>query len=134
MRRSTFRQHGQPHQLVVLADLSQALREEERQAWQRLLRVLGHELNNSLAPIRSISGSLGQMMAREPLPSDWRQDMKEGLAVISARAEALSRFMADYSRLGALAAAKTPARPNWAAPEPRGGTGTSAQGGSHRRA
>jgi nitrogen fixation/metabolism regulation signal transduction histidine kinase len=102
MRRSTFRQHGQPHQLLVLADLSHALREEERQAWQRLLRVLGHELNNSLAPIRSISGSLGQLMAREPLPSDWRQDMKEGLAVISARAEALSRFMADYSRLARL--------------------------------
>ncbi len=102
MRRSTFRQHGQPHQLLVLADLSHALRDEERQAWQRLLRVLGHELNNSLAPIRSISGSLGQMMAREPLPSDWRQDMKEGLAVISARAEALSRFMADYSKLARL--------------------------------
>jgi signal transduction histidine kinase len=90
----------------VLADLSQALRDEERQAWQRLLCVLGHELNNSLAPIRSISGSLGQMMAREPLPSDWRQDMKEGLAVISGRAEALSRFMADYSRLARLPAPK----------------------------
>jgi signal transduction histidine kinase len=102
MRRSTFRQHGQTHQLVVLADLSQALREEERQAWQRLLRVLGHELNNSLAPIRSISGSLGQLMAREPLPADWRQDLKEGLAIISARAEALSRFMGDYSRLARL--------------------------------
>jgi nitrogen fixation/metabolism regulation signal transduction histidine kinase len=102
MRRSTFRQHGQPHQLLVLADLSHALREEERQAWQRLLRVLGHELNNSLAPIRSISGSLGQLMAREPLPSDWRQDMTEGLAIISSRAEALSRFMADYSRLARL--------------------------------
>jgi nitrogen fixation/metabolism regulation signal transduction histidine kinase len=102
LRRSTFRQHGQSHQLVVLADLSQALREEERQAWQRLLRVLGHELNNSLAPIRSISGSLGQLMAREPLPADWRQDLKEGLAIISTRAEALSRFMGDYSRLARL--------------------------------
>src|SRR6266480_996289 len=58
MRRNSFRQGGLPHQLLVLADLSQALREEERQAWQRLLRVLGHELNNSLAPIKSISGSL----------------------------------------------------------------------------
>jgi signal transduction histidine kinase len=102
LRRSTFRQHGQTHQLVVLADLRQALREEERQAWQRLLRVLGHELNNSLAPIRSISGSLGQLMAREPLPADWRQDLKEGLAIISTRAEALSRFMGDYARLARL--------------------------------
>ncbi len=102
LRRSTFRQHGQPHQLLVLADLTHALREEERQAWQRLLRVLGHELNNSLAPIRSLSGSLGQLLAREPLPEDWRQDTREGLGVISARAEALSRFMADYSRLARL--------------------------------
>ncbi len=64
MRRNSFRQHGQPHKLLVLADLSQTLREEERQAWQRLLRVLGHELNNSLAPIRSLSGSLAQLLAR----------------------------------------------------------------------
>jgi len=102
MRRSTIRQRGQPLQLLVLADLSQALREEERQAWQRLLRVLGHELNNSLAPIRSISGSLAQLMAREPLPADWRQDTREGLAVITARADALSRFMEAYSRLARL--------------------------------
>jgi two-component system, NtrC family, nitrogen regulation sensor histidine kinase NtrY len=102
MRRSAFRQHGRPHQLIVLADLSRALREEERLAWQRLLRVLGHELNNSLAPIKSISGSLGQLLAREPLPPDWQADMKEGLSVISARSEALSRFMADYSRLARL--------------------------------
>jgi two-component system, NtrC family, nitrogen regulation sensor histidine kinase NtrY len=66
MRRSTFRQGGLPHQLLVMADLSQALREEERQAWQRLLRVLGHELNNSLAPIKSISGSLVELFQREP--------------------------------------------------------------------
>jgi len=102
MRRTSFRQHGLPHQLLVVADLSQALREEERQAWQRLLRVLGHELNNSLAPIKSLSSSLAQLLARPRLPEDWQDDMKQGLAVISARAEALSRFMQDYSRLARL--------------------------------
>ncbi len=102
MRRSTFRQRGRPHQLLVLADLSQALREEERQAWQRLLRVLGHELNNSLAPIKSISHSLGQLLSREPLPADWQDDARQGLAVISSRAEALSRFMEEYSRVARL--------------------------------
>src|SRR6266481_4225330 len=51
VRRSSFRQQGVPHTLVVLSDVSRALREEERRAWQRLIRVLGHELNNSLAPI-----------------------------------------------------------------------------------
>ena len=58
LRRSSFRQHGVPHTLVVLSDVSRALREEERRAWQRLIRVLGHELSNSLAPIKSIAGSL----------------------------------------------------------------------------
>jgi len=102
MRRSSFRQGGKPHQLLVLADLSQALREEERQAWQRLLRVLGHELNNSLAPIKSIAGSLGSLLGKEPPPADWKEDMQGGLGVITARADALSRFMEAYSRLARL--------------------------------
>jgi len=102
MKRSAFRQGGLPHQLLVLEDLSQALREEERQAWQRLLRVLGHELNNSLAPIKSISGSLAGLLAREPLPADWKEDAGRGLAVIASRADALTRFMDAYSRLARL--------------------------------
>jgi nitrogen fixation/metabolism regulation signal transduction histidine kinase len=100
--RSTFREGGRPHQLLVLTDLSRALREEERQAWQRLLRVLGHELNNSLAPIRSIAGSLETLVRRDPLPGDWREDLEGGLAVINSRAEALTRFMQAYSRLARL--------------------------------
>jgi two-component system nitrogen regulation sensor histidine kinase NtrY len=104
MRRSSFRQGGLPHQLLVLADLSQALREEERQAWQRLLRVLGHELNNSLAPIKSISGSLTELLAKESPPSDWREDLACGLGVITTRAEALSRFVDAYTRLARLPA------------------------------
>jgi PAS domain S-box-containing protein len=100
--RSAFREHGLPHQLLVLSNLSRALREEERQAWKRLVRVLGHELNNSLAPIRSIAGSLKSLLGREPRPADWDEDMQRGLAVIAARAEALSRFMEAYARLARL--------------------------------
>jgi nitrogen fixation/metabolism regulation signal transduction histidine kinase len=100
--RSIFREGGLPHQLLVLSDLSRALREEERQAWQRLLRVLGHELNNSLAPIRSIAGSLESLVTRTPLPDDWQDDVQRGLAVIASRAEALTRFMEAYSRLARL--------------------------------
>ncbi|HKV38987.1 MAG TPA: ATP-binding protein [Blastocatellia bacterium] len=102
MRRTSFREGGRPHQLLVLADLSHALREEERQAWQRLIRVLGHELNNSLAPIKSIAGSLENLITREPAPPDWRDDMRRGLAIISTRSDALSRFMSAYSRLARL--------------------------------
>ena len=91
-----------PHQLVVLSDLSRALRDEERQAWQRLLRVLGHELNNSLAPIKSMAATLESLLARNPRPADWQEDMKRGLAVIASRAEALGRFMGDYARLARL--------------------------------
>jgi nitrogen fixation/metabolism regulation signal transduction histidine kinase len=102
VRRSTFWERGRPHQLLVLTDLSQALREEERQAWQRLVRVIGHELNNSLTPIKSIAGSLADLLFREPRPADWEEDTRRGLAVIAARAEALSRFMEAYARLAKL--------------------------------
>ena len=86
----------------MIADLSRALREEERQAWQRLVRVLGHELNNSLAPICSIAGSLEDLMKREIRAADWQDDMRRGLRVIADRSDALSRFMRDYSRLTRL--------------------------------
>jgi PAS domain S-box-containing protein len=106
IRRSAFRQDGRPHQLVVLSDLSRALREEERQAWQRLIRVLGHEINNSLAPIQSIAKSLGDALDRGQGPAavatTSAEDFRRGLAVIAARSESLSRFMAAYSRLARL--------------------------------
>jgi PAS domain S-box-containing protein len=102
VRRSTFRTRGEPHHLLVLSNLSRALREEERQAWQRLVRVLGHELNNSLAPIKSIAGSLENLLIRRPQPPDWDEDMRRGLSVINARAGALSRFMSAYARLARL--------------------------------
>lgn len=102
IRRSTFRERGAPHQLLVLTDLSRTLREEERQAWHRLLRVLGHELNNSLAPIKSIAASMESLLDREPKPPDWKDDMQQGLAVISARTAALNRFMDAYTRVARL--------------------------------
>ena len=102
IRCGSFREGGRPHRLLVISDLTRALREEELQAWQRLVRVIGHELNNSLAPIKSIAGSLVSMTARDPLPEDWKDDMKRGLGVIASRSEALSRFMSSYARLARL--------------------------------
>ena len=100
--RSQFREGGLPHQLLVITDLTRPLREEELQAWQRIVRVLGHELNNSLTPIKSIAGSLEMLLSRYPKPEDWDEDMRRGLAVIAARSEALSRFMGAYARLAKL--------------------------------
>ena len=95
VRRGTFRQGGLPHQLLVLADVSRALSDEERQAWKRLIRVLSHELNNSLAPIKSIADSLLQRVTDD-------DDLRRGLAVIASRSESLSRLMAAYARLARL--------------------------------
>ncbi|MEX1257782.1 MAG: ATP-binding protein [Gemmatimonadota bacterium] len=102
VRRSVARQEGQRLDLVVLSDLSRALREEEREAWKRLVRVLSHEINNSLAPIQSISGSLRQLRAKAVRPEDWEEDLAKGLEVISGRAESLGRFMSAYAKLARL--------------------------------
>ncbi len=105
IRRSVFRQEGRPHTLLVLSDLSRALREEERKAWQRLVRVLSHEINNSLAPIRSIADSLRSVLDRQEASSrdgGPREDLAQGLGIIAGRAEALSRFMSSYARLARL--------------------------------
>ncbi|MGH7537314.1 MAG: sensor histidine kinase, partial [Gemmatimonadales bacterium] len=102
VRRGTFRQGGLPLQLLVLADVGRVLSEEERQAWLRLIRVLSHELNNSLAPIKSIADSLRALAGQEPLPPDWRDDLRKGLGVIASRSESLSRLMGAYARLARL--------------------------------
>jgi nitrogen fixation/metabolism regulation signal transduction histidine kinase len=102
LRRRSFRWEGRPHRLVVLADLSQVLREEERVAWQRLIRVLSHEINNSLTPIKSIATSLSALLERSDDPTHDAEDLKEGLRVIAGRSEALGRFMSSYARLAKL--------------------------------
>ena len=104
VRRGSFRQNGRPHTLLVLADVSKALREEELQAWRRLVRVLSHEINNSLAPIKSIAGSLQTLLDRPTRAGDVDDDIRRGLAVIGGRSEALIRFMSAYARLARLPA------------------------------
>ena len=104
MRRTSFRERGLPHSLLVIADISQPLREEELKAWQRLVRVIGHELNNSLAPIKSIAGSLNAIMRRTQRDPDWEGDLRGGLEIIETRAEGLNQFMQSYARLAKLPA------------------------------
>ncbi|HEX7939859.1 MAG TPA: ATP-binding protein [Gemmatimonadaceae bacterium] len=101
-RRNAFRLDGRPHTLLVLADLSKTLREEELKAWQRLVRVLSHEINNSLAPIKSLAGSLQSVIGRGKRAVDADEDLRSGLGVIAGRADALVRFMSSYARLAGL--------------------------------
>jgi nitrogen fixation/metabolism regulation signal transduction histidine kinase len=106
LRKAPFRQEGAPHMLLLLADVSLPLQEEEQMAWKRLIRVLGHELSNSLAPIKSIAGSL---LARvEHIEGDMKgenatlRDFRRGLGVIESRADALHRFVQSYRLLAQL--------------------------------
>src|SRR5580700_11241340 len=100
VRRSSFRQRGIPHTLLVLSDVSIALREQERDAWQRLIRVIGHEINNSLTPIKSIAGSLRSWVHAKP--DDGGPNLDRGLKIIENRAESLNRFIQAYRQLAQL--------------------------------
>jgi two-component system nitrogen regulation sensor histidine kinase NtrY len=110
LRRGSFRQGGLPHHLVVLSDLSRTLRDEERKAWQRLIRVLGHELNNSLAPIQSVAQGLESGLLSATKSAELKSessaaildDLRQGLSIIRSRTEALGRFMAAYAQLARL--------------------------------
>jgi len=104
LRRSSFRQNGVPHTLVVLSDVSRALREEERRAWQRLIRVLGHELSNSLAPIKSIAGSLTSRVSGTQMDPSVRVDLQRGLEIIETRSASLQRFLDAYRKLAQMPA------------------------------
>lgn len=101
VRRAMFYRDGRPHHLIVIADLSQALREEEQAAWQRIVRVLSHEINNSLTPIKSIAHSLRRIVDRvDAFP---RQDeVSQGLSLIEDRSGALGRFLRSYAQLARL--------------------------------
>jgi two-component system nitrogen regulation sensor histidine kinase NtrY len=104
VRRSNFRQRGVPHTLLLLSDVSSALREEERIAWQRLIRVLGHEISNSLAPIKSIAGSLRARLNSVEAFASGTTDFAHGLTIIEGRAESLNRFVQAYRQLAQLPA------------------------------
>lgn len=100
----SFREAGVPHWLLVISDLSRALREEERKAWQRLVRVMAHELNNSLTPIRSMATTLQTRLADGAAVDSQREDLATSLGIIASRAEALGRFMTGYTMLARLPA------------------------------
>jgi two-component system, NtrC family, nitrogen regulation sensor histidine kinase NtrY len=102
MRRAQFYRDGRPHDLLVMTDLSQALREEEQAAWQRIFRVLSHEINNSLTPIKSIAHSLRRIVDRAQPPFPRSDEVQAGLSLIEERSGALGRFLRAYAQLARL--------------------------------
>lgn len=96
-----YLEQGKPHILLFITDVQQLLSDEERQAWQKLLRVLSHEVNNSLTPISAISQSLHSQLQQQPLATEL---LLEGLQVIHQRAQGLNQFMKSYQQLNRLPA------------------------------
>lgn len=104
LRQRRFREGGRDHRLVSITDLSHALREEERLAWHRLIRVLGHEVNNSLTPMKSVAATLRDLVGRDSRPPDLDAELERGLRLIGERADALGRFTLAYTAVARLPA------------------------------
>jgi signal transduction histidine kinase len=100
--RELFHEAGVPFRLLVVTDLSQALRDEERRAWRRLIRVIWHELNNSLAPIKSVIETSRDALAAGSPDRAEREELAHNLALVAERAESLRRFLSRYSELARM--------------------------------
>jgi len=97
-----FRDAGKQHKLLFITDMRSLLRTEERKAWQDLIRVISHEINNSLSPIASISQTLKRLIERDVRGETLAEDLREGLHIISERAIGLSQFVESYKQLAKL--------------------------------
>lgn len=99
-----FREQGRSQHLLFITDLKRVLRAEELNAWKRLIRVLSHEVNNSLAPIASVSASLDGLLNKRTINADddLQHDLQEGLQLIQQRAQSLTEFIRRYADLARL--------------------------------
>ena len=102
LSRRGFRLNGRSHELILLRQLTAELRRQEVQTWKKVIRVISHELNNSLAPIASLAHSGAELLRRgqyERLPA--------ALATIEERARHLEGFIRDYARFAKLPAPRS---------------------------
>lgn len=106
IKHAALRSRSHSGWMLVLQPIERELREEEAQAFRRVLRVLSHEVNNSMAPITSMADTLARLLppAGAALEGSLRDDMREGLRLIEQRSQSLQRFLGGYARLARLPA------------------------------
>lgn len=102
VRCSHMRSGGRPLQVRLVSDIGKALRDKEEEAWRRLVRVMAHEINNSLAPIQSITDTVARGLEQPRSVGFPQADYAEALRAVGARAASLNRFLQPYSRLARL--------------------------------
>ncbi|WP_096087694.1 sensor histidine kinase [Agaribacterium haliotis] len=102
VKHSAYRQQGLPYQFILLADIGVNLREEELDAWRKLIRILSHEINNALTPMKTTTGSMARILPRTDSYPDWKVDFSEGLEIIDERVDNLNRMVSSYAKLARL--------------------------------
>jgi len=100
LRRGAFHRAGRRYQFLLLSSAQRVRREEERAAWQRLVRVLGHEVNNTLAPIQSLAATCRGLLADDAARSV--PQVLAALEVMEQRSASLARFISEFARLARL--------------------------------
>jgi signal transduction histidine kinase len=99
LARTSFRLNGRPHELFVLRHLTAELHRQEVRTWKKVIRVISHELNNSLAPVASLAHS-----GRELLRRGKYDQLEKVFTTIAERARHLEQFILGYARFAKLPA------------------------------
>ncbi len=99
---SVFRLRDREHTLVSLYDIGGALEEKEMEAWQNLIRVLTHEIMNSITPIASLASTAGDMLVTQTLDDETTDDIRTAVSTIQRRSEGLLHFVEAYRGLTRL--------------------------------
>ena len=102
VKNSGYRQHGLAHQIILLADIGENLRAEELVAWQKLIRILSHEINNAMTPLKTTAGSMNRILKKDALPQNWRENFLEGIQIIDQRVDNLTRLVSSYAQVSRL--------------------------------
>jgi two-component system nitrogen regulation sensor histidine kinase NtrY len=97
LARRAFTLNGRKHELLLLRHLTAELRRQEVQTWKKVIRVISHELNNSLAPVASLAASAAELVRRNQV-----QRLPEILGTIEERTRHLERFIEGYARFAKL--------------------------------
>jgi two-component system nitrogen regulation sensor histidine kinase NtrY len=99
LARRTFTLNGRRHELLLLRQLTSELRRQEVQTWKKVIRVISHELNNSLAPLASLAHSGAELVRRGQV-----ERLPQILETIGERTRHLERFILGYARFAKLPA------------------------------
>jgi two-component system, NtrC family, nitrogen regulation sensor histidine kinase NtrY len=100
VRASEFKLYEKHVKLVSFHDIYHALDQKELDAWQKVIRVMAHEIMSSVSPIKSLSEHLNRLLSEKSLDSaQVYEDVKEGLGIIHHRSEGLMQYVSGYRQL-----------------------------------